>query len=151
MIETAAVLDAKWLIINNKCLLIAASALSDVLVYELRPDQRLHFVDKYNLADGSDESLLTLSVDVRNAVDRENVIASDSRGSVTLLTVTETGISMERNWKAHSFEAWTCAFDKWNPNVVYTGGDDTCKQLAILSLKFDAQLKANWMLLFFFH
>lgn len=138
LIETAAVLDAKWLIINNKCLLIAASALADVLVYELRSDKRLHFVDKYNIADGSDESLLTLSIDVRDTADRDNVIASDSRGTITLLSVTEYGISKEHSWKAHNFEAWTCAFDKWNPNVVYTGGDDTCKlspNIALLDYK----------------
>lgn len=129
VVETAAVLDTKWLVINNKCLLIAASALADVLVYELRPDKRLHIVDKYGLADDMDGSLLTLSVDVRDTTDRENVIASDSRGSVTLLTVTDTGITKERSWKAHNFEAWACAFDKWNSNVVYSGGDDTCRQI----------------------
>lgn len=129
VIETAAVLDAKWLVIDDKCLLIAASALADVLVYELRPDERLHFVDRYGLADHTDESRLTLSVDVCDMTDRACVLASDSRGSLTLLTVAANGIRKDRSWKAHNFEAWTCAFDKWNLNVVYSGGDDTCKHL----------------------
>lgn len=125
MIETAAILDAKWLIVSNKCLLIAASALSEILVYELRSDDRLHLIDSINLASDGDENALTLAIDVRGSPNSENLIASDSRGMVSLLTVTQNKIVKERTWKAHSFEAWTCAFDKWNPNIVYTGGDDT--------------------------
>lgn len=125
VIETAAILDAKWLVVANKCFLLAASALSEVLVYELRTDDRLHFIDTINLASDSDENLLALSIDVRGTTNSENLLASDSRGMVSLMTVTKSNIVKERSWKAHSFEAWTCAFDKWNPNVVYTGGDDT--------------------------
>lgn len=127
VIDTAAILDAKWMIINKKCLLVAASALSEIIVYELKADDdHLHFVDKINLATENDENLLTLAIDVRTSANSsENLIASDSRGVVTLLTVTQSNIIKERSWKAHSFEAWTCAFDKWNPNIVYTGGDDT--------------------------
>lgn len=125
MIETAAILDAKWLNVSNKCFLIAASALSEILVYELKTDDRLHLIDSINLASATDGNLLTLAIDVRGSQYRENLIASDSRGMVSLLTVTQGKIVKERTWKAHSFEAWTCSFDKWNPNVVYTGGDDT--------------------------
>lgn len=126
MIETAAILDAKWLIAGNKCLLIAASALSEIIVYELKSDDRLHLIDTLNLSsNNSDENLLTLAIDVRTSTLKENLICSDSRGMVSLMTVGQTQLVKERSWKAHSFEAWTCAFDKWNPNVVYTGGDDT--------------------------
>lgn len=125
VIETAAILDAKWLIVSNRCLLIAASALSEILVYELKSDDRLHLIDTINLSSEGDENLLTLAIDVRGTPNLENLIASDSRGMVSLLTVSESKIVKERTWKAHSFEAWTCAFDKWNSNVVYTGGDDT--------------------------
>lgn len=125
VIETAAILDAKWLVVSNKCLLIAASALSEILVYELRADDRLHLIDTINLASESDENLLTLAIDIRGLINTENLIASDSSGKVSLLKVTQNQIVKERTWKAHSFEAWTCAFDKWNANIVYTGGDDT--------------------------
>lgn len=126
VIETAAILDANWHIIGNRCLLVAASALSEILLLELKSDDRLHLLDSLNLGANNDETLLTLALDVRTtATAKENLLASDSRGMVSLLTIGESNLVKERSWKAHSFEAWTCAFDKWNPNVVYTGGDDT--------------------------
>lgn len=128
VVETAAILDAKWLVLSNKCVLIAASALSEILVYELKSDDRLHLIDTISLAANGDENLLTLALDVRTTASSshtENLIASDSHGQCSLLTVTQSNIVKERTWKAHSFEAWTCAFDKYNSNIVYTGGDDT--------------------------
>lgn len=126
-LETAAILDAKWHISGEKCLLLVASALSEILLYELRSDDKLHAVDVLNLANNCEENLLTLSLDINNGVidGGDNLLASDSRGSVSLLSLTPTKLIKKREWKAHSFEAWTCAFDKWNANVVYTGGDDT--------------------------
>ena len=28
--------------------------------------------------------------------------------------------------KQHDFEAWICTYDSWDPNLIYSGGDD-CK------------------------
>lgn len=128
-IETAAILDAKWHISGGKCLLFVASALSEILLFELRSDDKLHPIDELSLVNNDcEENLLTLSLDISNDVfinGEDNILASDSRGSVSLISLTPSKLIKTRDWKAHSFEAWTCAFDKWNANVVYTGGDDT--------------------------
>ena len=123
--ETVAILDTSWYCVAGKCFLIAASALGDTILFELKSDERLHRIDSIELNAG-DENVLTLAIDVRTEhTDKENLVASDSRGNISLLTIGEGEIRTERKWEAHSFEAWTCSFDKWNPNVVYTGGDDT--------------------------
>lgn len=127
-IQTAAILDAKWHISGEKCLLLVASALSEILLFELGSDEKLHAIDGFNMASDGEDNLLTLSLDISNDVfinGGDNILASDSRGSVSLLSLTPSKIIKKRDWKAHSFEAWTCAFDTWNGNVVYTGGDDT--------------------------
>lgn len=127
-IKTAAILDAKWHIAGEKCLLFVASALSEILLFELRSDDKLHPIDVANLASDFEDNLLTLSIDISNddfINGGDNLLASDSRGSVSLLSLTPNKLVKLRDWKAHSFEAWTCAFDKWNGNIVYTGGDDT--------------------------
>lgn len=127
-IETAAILDARWHNMGGKCFLIVATALSEVLLYELRSNDRLHPIDAFRVTDDTEDNLLTLSIDISNREqngEEENLLASDSGGSISLLTLTSSGLKKTRDWNAHSFEAWTCAFDKWNANVVYTGGDDT--------------------------
>ncbi|CAH1274345.1 RBBP4 [Branchiostoma lanceolatum] len=56
------------------------------------------------------------------------VVTSDSQGQLTLCQVspTATGANIVSQWKAHDFEAWICAFNYWDPTIVYSGGDD-CK------------------------
>lgn len=126
MIETAAILDTKWYTIGNRCFLVAASALGEIQIFELKED-RLHPIKSVNLNTNNAENVLTLAIDVRSMhcmTHRENLLASDSRGMVSLLTIGQGDLVLERSWQAHSFEAWTCAFDKWNPHIIYTGGDD---------------------------
>lgn len=111
---------------GNKCYLVAASALAEIQMFELKGD-RLHLVHSLNLNTNSGDNVLTLSIDVRATLcstNRENLVASDSRGIISLLTIGQSELINERSWQAHSFEAWTCAFDKWNPNIIYTGEDD---------------------------
>lgn len=126
VIETAAILDTKWYTIGNRCFLVGASALAEIQLFELK-DDHLHPTHTVNLNTNNTENVLTLAIDVRSmhcTTHRENLIASDSRGMISLLTISQSELVLERSWQAHSFEAWTCAFDKWNPHIIYTGGDD---------------------------
>lgn len=107
---------------------MAASALAEIQLFELKGD-RLHFIHSLNLNASNTENVLALSIDVRHHLcssNRANLVASDSRGMISLLTIGQSELIIEKTWQAHSFEAWTCAFDKWNPHIIYTGGDDMC-------------------------
>lgn len=111
-IETAAILDLKWLYENQWTIpTLAAERLESKSLINLNP--QIH-------------NLLTLSLDWEyKPFDRKRLVASDSRGDVSLLEYGNTGLRIISSWEAHSFESWICAFDKWNPNFVFTGGDDT--------------------------
>lgn len=126
VIDTAAILDTKWYTIGNRCFLVAASALAEIQLFELRND-RLLLIQTISLNTNNAENVLTLSIDVRATLcstKRQNLVASDSRGMIYLFTIGPSELVLERSWQAHSFEAWTCAFDKWNQHIIYTGGDD---------------------------
>lgn len=120
--ESAAILDSKWNSFNERPVVAAATALGEVLLYELSGrDETIRLMSSVHLNVDAD-TILTLAIDW-NADSK--LVATDSKGNVSILQPAETGLEMLSQWKAHSFEAWTCCFDKWNRNVVYTGGDDT--------------------------
>lgn len=126
--DTPALLDLKWTrrTESEPPLAAAATALGEVCRYrliggKLEPAESVHL-------DADQDNLLTLAIDwspmVENCATRE-LIASDSLGKLSLLQLSEAGsLDVVSSWQAHSFEAWTCAFDRCQPNRVYSGGDD---------------------------
>ncbi|KAL2459467.1 Transducin/WD40 repeat-like superfamily protein [Forsythia ovata] len=49
-----------------------------------------------------------------------------SDGSVSIISIHESQLSILQDWKAHEFEVWATSFDVHQPQLVYTGSDD-CK------------------------
>lgn len=122
--ETAAILDQKWTCINaERAVFGAATALGEVLLYTNKND-KLEALSNCNLV-WEEEPVLTLSLDWNSELESSRrIVASDSGGNISMIQLTQSELTKICSWKAHSFEAWICSFDKWNSNVVYTGGDD---------------------------
>lgn len=53
-----------------------------------------------------------------------DIITSLSSGHLAHLVATSTGYITSSQWQAHAYEPWTTAFDHWDPNRVWSGGDD---------------------------
>lgn len=73
-------------------------------------------VQELNL-NGNGEESLALSLDSQQG--SSIAIASDSKGRLTLVDLEKA--EPIKQWKGHDFEAWTCAFDRYNDRIVYSG------------------------------
>ncbi|KAH8354174.1 hypothetical protein KR084_002592 [Drosophila pseudotakahashii] len=137
-IETAAILDMKWLPAwsdDGNPSLATVNSLGQLEIYEfLRDEQKLEKRTCFCLAEGEEESPpeeespLALALDWRQNAGQDQDVQlaiSDSKGGLHLLKYSPKGeIVRERSWSSHGFEAWTCAFDRWSPHLLYSGGDD---------------------------
>lgn len=138
-LETAAILDAKWLVDGtaDTPTVAVANGLGEILLYQLNDGGTLKELCRVHL-DSTNDILLTTAIDW-SPPGRGNrrMTAIDSAGHVSLLELRETGLELVSRWPCHEFEGWTCAFDRWDPNVLYSGGDEMA--LAVHDLRVDGQ------------
>lgn len=118
-VETSAVLDQKWKVNDEKPILGIANSIGEIQIYTLT-DSKLNLKTVINLNTEIDD-LLALSMDWGD----DKIVTSDSKGNISILKFNNSDLVIEQSWLAHEFEAWICCFDKWNKNVIYSGGDDS--------------------------
>lgn len=133
-LETNGILDMKWAHIkcNEKVLLGVVDSIGYLTIYELTTEDKtvLKLITKLRV-NNKKEEILALSLDWSTGKACCNdtipkIAVSDSRGSVTLFELHNNELKNIISWSAHEYEAWITAFDYWDINVIYTGGDD-CK------------------------
>nr|XP_034191546.1 diphthine methyltransferase isoform X1 [Osmia lignaria] len=133
-LEVPAVLDMKWAHVTcqTKIFLGVVNSLGYLQIYELKNDEEkvLQLLIEEKVA--NENEVLALSLDWctgRFTNDNElvpKIVVSDSKGFISLFQIIENKLNKINSWPAHEFEAWITAFDYWDTNVIYTGGDD-CK------------------------
>ncbi|XP_011503192.1 PREDICTED: diphthine methyltransferase [Ceratosolen solmsi marchali] len=140
-LDTVAILDMKWAHIkcfDNKILLAVVNANGFLQIYELmNKEENLYLRNIYLkliseiLVNERKDFALALSLDWSTGKRNDNnnsevkITVSDSQGFVSLFRLIENGIEKITLWPAHEYEAWITAFDYWNTNIIYTGGDDS--------------------------
>lgn len=138
-IKTSAVLDTKWCLekVNDKILLASVDSLGNVCVFNLQ-DEKLISVTKLCLKKEKGDYLL-LSLDWSKQITSSEckISVSDNQGEIFILNYKNEELVVERQWTAHSLEAWTVNFDSFNFNSVYTGKDipSCCCVLIYMLLK----------------
>lgn len=122
-------LDQKWCqhSINGSTYLGVVNAAGFLQIYQLlneRDVYKMKLVTEFDISEG-ESKVLALSLDWSTGKEKSEeprIVISDSVGNITVC-VLQNGDSVVKHssWKAHSFEAWICAFDYWDPSVIYTG------------------------------
>ncbi|CAF4954176.1 unnamed protein product [Pieris macdunnoughi] len=121
-IDTAGILDQKWSYncIDGHPVLGAVTSEGSLHLYRLINLKLERWLEAV-----IGENVLALSLDwsTNKYNGNTSVIVSDSAGNVTLWKVDDT-LEKVGEWQAHGYEAWIAAFNYWNLDVFYTGGDD---------------------------
>ncbi|XP_064608912.1 diphthine methyltransferase-like [Liolophura sinensis] len=134
-LETAGVLDIKWnsLRLNQCPAFVVADSDGNVNLYSVSVDRSGLEKCVSQLSSAcvcvEGKKALVLSLDWSTAVNKSSpaqIISSDSEGRLNLLDCNVDGLTLVSQWKAHDFEGWIAAFNAWDTNIVYSGGDD-CK------------------------
>ncbi|CAL4139160.1 unnamed protein product, partial [Meganyctiphanes norvegica] len=130
-INMPAILDMKWSRhkIFGRIVLAIVNASGELLLYYLNEESekiQFEFWCKFTL---EGDEVLALSLDWSNTINNSQtpfITVSDSKGNITILTVGNGAIVHNKSFLAHTFEAWITAFNYWDTNLLYSGGDD-CK------------------------
>ncbi|XP_065898342.1 diphthine methyltransferase-like isoform X2 [Dysidea avara] len=112
------ILDMKWAPFDGSYLAVANSG-GEVVLYR-------HHNKSVGLVSVSHQDGICLSLDWSS---QQCVFVSSSTGKISSMSLNEAGQLVGlRLWSAHEHEAWIVAADRWNTNIIYSGGDD-CKLL----------------------
>ncbi|XP_073997034.1 diphthine methyltransferase isoform X2 [Rhodnius prolixus] len=125
------ILDCKWchVKLQNNVFLALVNAVGElrILLLDGNGDETLlQEVHKVKLTSNEDTLLLSLdwSTGITDSVVK--VVVSSSSGHVTMVSFSDGSFYKHDSWKLHDFEAWIVAFNYWNVNLFFSGGDD-CK------------------------
>ncbi|XP_060523152.1 diphthine methyltransferase [Cylas formicarius] len=136
-LDTAGVLDIKWCH-NQICdvsLLGIAGSEKTVDIYQLKINKLINLTH-YKFRDIVGDTIV-LSLDWSTGKyesSQPNIVCSDSNGKIHLFRLLNSGLNLEKSWNAHDFQAWISAFYYWDPNIIFSGGDDA------LFLQFDKRV-----------
>ncbi|XP_069789358.1 diphthine methyltransferase isoform X3 [Narcine bancroftii] len=130
-IEMPAILDLKWCHVPmvGYPVLGIANAEGSLELCNLTPCEKNSCSLKPKCSVKLGPECLALSLDWSTG--RQNgpvkITSSDSKGCLSLVSVdgSRPALDVISQWKAHDFEAWIAAFNYWNTDVVYSGGDDS--------------------------
>ncbi|XP_053774442.1 diphthine methyltransferase isoform X2 [Desmodus rotundus] len=132
--DTSAILDMKWchVPVAGQALLGVVDAGGYIELFQLVGSEGSTHALRLAASFALDKQCLALSLDWstgktgRASGQPLKIISSDSKGQLHLLKVDEAGPGPRAvaTWQAHDFEAWVAAFNYWQTEVVYSGGDD---------------------------
>ncbi|KAF9015168.1 WD40-repeat-containing domain protein [Cyathus striatus] len=126
--DLPAILDMKWCHRSEAArpLLATADSEGGITLFEWQHSE--HKLKKTSMIFCATSDTLCLSLDWSNrrfpGKDFGSMAVSLSNGSLALLEPQESNLIKTATWHAHDYEPWITAWNYWDKNVLYSGGDD---------------------------
>ncbi|KAI0033176.1 WD-40 repeat-containing protein [Vararia minispora EC-137] len=124
-----AILDMKWCHTSEtrQPLLAIADSECNISFHEWDIEEKR--IDASVSVSLGDPQVLCLSLDWANrrqpTSSLADLVVSLSNGDLALLRQDATGgLSVRDSWHAHDYEPWIAAWNYWDTNIIYSGGDD---------------------------
>ncbi|KAM5298591.1 diphthine methyltransferase [Ctenodactylus gundi] len=132
--DTSAILDLKWChipVASHATLGVAGSNGSVELLRLMKSEKSSYLLEPVSsLSLGAQRMALSLDWSTgkpgRSSDEPLEIVSSDSKGELHLLRLDEARPTLQPvvTWQAHNFEAWIAAFNYWQTEIIYSGGDD---------------------------
>ncbi|UJR22576.1 hypothetical protein I4U23_025623 [Adineta vaga] len=118
---TEGILDLKWIQCSPEhTFLSTVSALGQLSLYSSND-----LTKPIVCEDVTNEQTIALAHSWLHATNNY-VVISDQQGCLSICELDNTnGLRFSQSWSAHEYECWTCVWDRYDPNIVYSGADDT--------------------------
>ncbi|KAJ8522566.1 hypothetical protein ONZ45_g886 [Pleurotus djamor] len=128
-IDFPAVPDMKWCHRSASCPALLGVADSEGHITLLQWDDEAGRLRSSDSVQCAAENILCLSLDWSHRrfpdADPGSLVVSLSDGNLALLQgASAGGLVVTETWHAHDHEPWVAAWDYWDPNRIYSGGDD---------------------------
>ncbi|XP_033755342.1 diphthine methyltransferase-like [Pecten maximus] len=133
-LDMPGILDIKWC--PTPCpegsLMALVNSVGQLRLYSMTdsetgaPDQKVQMTEVMTFDLGDD--CLGLSLDWSNRANKgspTHICSSTSTGDIHTHAVDGGDLRSLTTWKGHDFEAWITAYNYWDTNLIYTGGDDS--------------------------
>ncbi|KAJ2456194.1 hypothetical protein EV183_000120 [Coemansia sp. RSA 2336] len=124
-IETSAIFDIKWAysLVADKQLAGVACADGSLAIYTADM-QGSSFLTQFAATEAQPGMCCSLDWSNRIIPDDPRIVASYSDGKLQVFGIGESQLHVIDQGQGHELEAWISAFDYWDTNRLYSGGDD---------------------------
>lgn len=128
-IQVAGILDMKWSCqrVAGFILLGIVTSVGELIIYKLLEENNLPTLQTICRVSLDEPTSLALSLDWSNRKTETNnplICVSDSKGYVNVFQLSSTELTLLHRHRCHDFECWITAFNYWDSNTLYSGGDD---------------------------
>jgi diphthamide biosynthesis protein 7 len=119
--STNGILDIKWIQPSSDCTFLSTvSALGQLSLYSVNDLAKPIICEEV-----TNDQTIALAHSWLHLTNNY-VVISDQQGYLTICELDNTnGLRFSQSWLAHEYECWTCAWDKHDSNIIYSGADDT--------------------------